>query len=136
MPLLNSTAVPWMLGIQPHAAVGVLKDGAATSAGNAQGNDRKRLSRPGEPPNPAPAQRHKPPGLIQRYRQELQARQYSRHRVGTYEQWLRRFLRIHQLRHPHAMGNEGVTAFLAHLAVTEQLSGSTQNQSLVAMLFL
>ena len=32
----------------------------------------------------------RPPGLIQRYREELQARHYARRTVDTYEQWLRR----------------------------------------------
>lgn len=40
------------------------------------------------------------PGLIQRYREELQTRHYARRTVKTYEQWLRRFLRFHSLRHP------------------------------------
>lgn len=33
----------------------------------------------------------RPPGLIQRYREELQVRHYARRSVKTYEQWLRRF---------------------------------------------
>jgi integrase len=56
--------------------------------------------------------------------------------VSTYEQWLRRFLRFHHLRHPREMGSEEVNAFLAHLAVDLQVSASTQNQALSALLFL
>ncbi|MEB3325238.1 MAG: integron integrase [Cyanobacteriota bacterium] len=78
----------------------------------------------------------RPPGLIQRYREELQARHYARRTVDTYEQWLRRFLRFHQLRHPREMGSEEVNAFLTHLAVEGQVSASTQNQALSALLFL
>jgi hypothetical protein len=44
----------------------------------------------------------RPPGLIQRYREELQVRHYARRTVNTYEQWLRRFLRFHAMRHPRA----------------------------------
>ena len=80
--------------------------------------------------------RARPPGLIQRYREELQARHYARRTVATYEQWLRRFLRFHQLRHPREMGSEEVNAFLTHLAVEGWLSASTQNQALAALLFL
>jgi hypothetical protein len=40
----------------------------------------RRLLMP-SPPRPA--------GLIQRYREELQARHYARRTVDTYEQWLR-----------------------------------------------
>jgi len=43
--------------------------------------------------------------------------------VKTYEQWLRRFLRFHLLRHPREMGSAEVNA-------------STQNQALAALLFL
>ncbi len=66
---------------------------------------------------------NRPPGLIQRYREELQARHYARRTVKTYEQWLRRFLRFHGMRHPREMGSAEVNA-------------STQNQALSALLFL
>lgn len=80
--------------------------------------------------------RTRPPGLIQRYREELQARHYARRTVATYEQWLRRFLRFHGMRHPREMGSKEVNAFLSHLAVERNVSASTQNQALSALLFL
>jgi site-specific recombinase XerD len=89
------------------------------------------MARPENPPTSS-----RPPGLIQRYREELQARHYARRTVETYEQWLRRFLRFHQLRHPREMGSAEVNAFLTHLAVDGQVSASTQNQALSALLFL
>ena len=61
------------------------------------------MDKPGRPPGPS-----RPPGLIQRYREELQARHYARRTVETYEQWLRRFLRFHRLRHPREMGSAEV----------------------------
>jgi len=76
----------------------------------------------------------RPPALIQRYREELQARHYARRTVDTYVQWLRRYLRFDQLRHPREMGSAEVNAFLTHLAVEGQVSASTQNQALVAQL--
>ena len=76
------------------------------------------------------------PGLIQRYREELEVRHDARRTVNTYEQWLRRFLRFHGRRHPREMGSAEVNAFLSHLAVELQVSASTQNQALVALLFL
>ncbi|MEO1003388.1 MAG: integron integrase [Cyanobacteria bacterium J06638_7] len=81
-------------------------------------------------------ERAKPPGLIQRYREELQVRHYARRTVQSYEQWLRRFLRFHSLRHPREMGSAEVNAFLSYLAVDRQVSPSTQNQALSALLFL
>ncbi|MBM5786172.1 MAG: integron integrase [Cyanobacteria bacterium M_surface_10_m2_119] len=77
-----------------------------------------------------------PPGLIQRCRDLLQTRHYARRTVKTYEQWLRRFLRFHRMRHPRDMGSAEVNAYLTHLAVQEQVSASTQNQALAALLFL
>ena len=76
------------------------------------------------------------PGLIERYRQELQVRHYARRTVSTYTQWIRCFLRFHRLRHPREMGSDEVNAFLSHLATNEQVSASTQNQALAALLFL
>ena len=89
-----------------------------------------------EPPSGLPLVGTRPAGLIQRYREELQARHYARRTVATYEQWLRRFLRFHRLRHPREMGSAEVNAFLTHLAVEGQVSASTQNQALSALLFL
>ena len=51
------------------------------------------------PPGPMPNSA-RPLGLIQRYQEELQARHYARRTVDIDVQWLRRFLRFHQLRHP------------------------------------
>jgi site-specific recombinase XerD len=78
----------------------------------------------------------RPPGLLQRYREELQLRHYARRTVKSYVLWLRRFLRFHGLRHPRTMGSAEVEAFLTHLAVEGQVSASTQNQALAALLFL
>jgi integron integrase len=78
----------------------------------------------------------RPPGLIQRYREELQVRHYARRTVSSYEQWLRRFLRFHQMRHPRQMGEAEINAFLSHLATEQRVSASTQNQALAALLFL
>lgn len=66
----------------------------------------------------------------------LQARHYSRRTEQAYSQWVTRFLHFHQGRHPVEMAEADVNGFLTHLAVTEQVSASTQNQVLVALLFL
>ena len=79
---------------------------------------------------------NRPPGLIQRYREELQARHYARRTVSSYEHWLRQFLRFHRMRHPRAMGEAEINAFLSHLATGERVSATTQNQALAALLFL
>jgi len=50
--------------------------------------------------------------------------------------WTKRFIFFHGVRHPREMGPGEVNAFLTHLAVKEQVSASTQNQALSAILFL
>ena len=59
------------------------------------------------------------PNLLAVYREALATRHYARRTIGTYERWLRRFLRFHQLRHPREMGSAEINAFLTHLAVDE-----------------
>jgi integron integrase len=81
-------------------------------------------------------EQNRPPGLVQRYREELQTRHYARRTVKTYELWLRRLLRFHGMRHPRDMGSAEVNAFLTHLAVDLKVSASTQNQALASLLFL
>ena len=55
--------------------------------------------------------------------------------MNTDEQWLRRFLRFHRMRHPRQMGETEINAFLSHLATQEKVSASTQNQALAALQF-
>ena len=74
--------------------------------------------------------------LVGVYRDALIGRHYAHRTIDTYERWLRRFLRFHQLRHPREMGGPEINAFLTHLAVEERVSASTQNQALAAWLFL
>jgi integron integrase len=76
------------------------------------------------------------PRLLDRLREALRARHYSRRTEAVYVMWARRFIRHHRLRHPNEMGEPEVRAFLGHLAVTDRVSASTQNQALAALLFL
>ncbi len=73
---------------------------------------------------------------MDRYREELQVRHYARRTISSYAQWVRRFLRFHGMRHPSEMGEQEINAFLTHLATVGQVSASTQNQALSALLFL
>jgi integron integrase len=49
---------------------------------------------------------------------------------------VRRFILFHGKRHPADMAAAEIEAFLTHLAVDRQVSASTQNQALAALLFL
>ncbi len=83
-----------------------------------------------------PADPRRAPRLLEKLREELAVRHYARRTVGTYEQWVRRFLRFHGLRPPREMGQAEINAFLTHLAVDQQVSASSQTQALSALLFL
>jgi integron integrase len=76
------------------------------------------------------------PRLLERYREEMLVRRYANRTITSYVSWVRRYLRFHHLRHPREMGQDEINAFLTHLAVTEKLSASSQNQALGALLFL
>jgi len=66
----------------------------------------------------------------------LRVKNYAYRTEKTYWQWIRRFVRHHNLRKPCDMGASEIHAFLAHLAVNEQVAASTQNQALNAVVFL
>jgi integron integrase len=68
------------------------------------------------------------------YRQ-LRTLHYSRRTEKVYAYWIRRFV-LHFRRSPLQMGAAEIRTFLSHLAVTERISASTQNQALCALVFL
>ena len=76
------------------------------------------------------------PRLLDRVRMEMRTRHYSPRTERTYVAWIRRFIRFHGTRHPRELGEPEVVAFLSSLAVDGQVSASTQNQALSALVFL
>jgi integron integrase len=77
-----------------------------------------------------------PPRLLDRVRQALRTRHYSRRTEKAYVGWIRRYILFHHKRHPAEMGAREVTQFLTSLAVERKVAASTQNQALGALLFL
>lgn len=75
------------------------------------------------------------PKLLDRVRQAIRLRHYSRRTEQAYVAWIRRFIVHNGKRHPRELGEQEVTAFLSGLAVGG-VSASTQNQALSAILFL
>lgn len=76
------------------------------------------------------------PRLLDRLREQIRVRHYSIRTETAYMTWVRNFIRYHGLRHPAEMGAAEVERFLSHLAVDRNVSASTQNQALAALLFL
>lgn len=65
----------------------------------------------------------------------------SQRTEGTYWEWVVRYLKFHKARagdwkHPRDLGSRAVTPFLTYLANDRDVSASTQNQALNALLFL
>src|SRR3954471_21562912 len=85
---------------------------------------------------PAMSDRPRPPKLLDRVRQACRVRHYSIRTEDAYHDWVRRFVLFHGVRHPDAMAEPEVNAFLTDLAVNGNVAASTQNQALAALLFL
>jgi hypothetical protein len=76
------------------------------------------------------------PKLLDRVRQTIRAKHYSRRTESAYVDWIRRYVLFHRKRHPSEMGASEIAAFLTWLATNRRVSASTQNQALSALLFL
>ena len=68
------------------------------------------------------------PRLLDRLREAIRVRHYSRRTEKAYVGWVRRFVLFHDKRHPQEMGRVEVSAFLSHLATQARVSASTQNR--------
>jgi len=67
---------------------------------------------------------------------ELKARHYSKRTMQAYLHWVQRYLEFHQNKPWESMAEKEINVFLTYIAVEEQISASTQNQALAALLFL
>lgn len=76
------------------------------------------------------------PRLLDLIREQIRLKHYSIRTERVYCEWVKRFIRFHRYRHPVEMGAAEVEAFLSDLAVRGNVSVSTQNQALAALLFL
>ena len=84
-----------------------------------------------------PAKSGQQPKLMDRFRDAIRVRHYSRRTEEVYGYWIKRFI-FHggKPRHPQTLCAVDVTGFLTHIAVKERVSASTQNQAFSAILFL
>ncbi|EIC23404.1 integron integrase [Thiorhodovibrio frisius] len=77
---------------------------------------------------------HRP--LLERMVGEIRRRHYSIRTEQSYEAWVCRFILFCDQRDPADVGAERIRAFLEDLAVRGNVSASTQNQALNALVFL
>jgi integron integrase len=69
-------------------------------------------------------------------RDALRTKHYAYRTEKTYMHWVRQYVRFLKPVHPRVAGADGVKRFLTYLAVEKQVSATTQNQALAALLFL
>jgi hypothetical protein len=62
--------------------------------------------------NRAPEAQPTKPRLLERVRQAIRARNYSRSTQKSYVSWIRRFIVFHGKKHPAEMGKAEITRFL------------------------
>jgi len=78
--------------------------------------------------------------LLDQVRERIRYLHYSLQTEKAYLHWVRFFIRWHGrggvMQHPREMGAAEVEAFLTMLATERQVSASTHNQALSALLFL
>lgn len=76
------------------------------------------------------------PRLLEQVKNAIQVRHYSIRTEQAYVHWIKNYIYFHNKKHPKDMGDVEITAFLSHLASTRNVSASTQNQALNALVFL
>ncbi|MCZ7567169.1 MAG: integron integrase [Ardenticatenaceae bacterium] len=77
-----------------------------------------------------------PKNLLDQVRDTIRLKHYSIRTEESYGAWIRRFIRLHDKRHPREMGGPESEAFLSHLAGDQQVGAAPQNQALSALLLL
>ncbi|MGV8955726.1 MAG: integron integrase [Cypionkella sp.] len=77
-----------------------------------------------------------PTTLREAFTNRIRAKHYARSTEQCYWQWIRQFCRHHAGTHPRDLHAADIEAFLTHLATARNVSASTQNQALAAVLFL
>ena len=72
----------------------------------------------------------------EKVRDQLRMRHYSLRTEEQYVYWVQRFITHFGDRDPASLGGKDIENFLSHLATRQNVSASTQNQALAAILFL
>ena len=74
--------------------------------------------------------------LLDQLSDQIRLKQYSHRTEKTYVLWVRQYILFHKKRHPKEMGAQEIKQFISNLVSEKNVSASTQNQALSAVLFL
>ena len=77
-----------------------------------------------------------PVRLLDQVRARIRVLHYSIRTEQAYVDWIKRYIRFFDKRHPRELSAEHVEGFLSHLAVDRNVAASMQNQAKSALLFL
>ncbi len=64
--------------------------------------------------------------LLDQVRDVLRTKHYSLRTEESYVDWITRYVRFHQLRHPRDLGLAEIEAFLSHLCIRQKHSALEQ----------
>jgi integron integrase len=67
---------------------------------------------------------------------KIRVKHYSIKTEQSYTSWIKRYILFHNKKHPKDMGKYEIEQYLTYLAVTKEVSPTTQNQAFNAILFL
>jgi len=76
------------------------------------------------------------PKLLEKVRFILRANRYSKKTEEAYLKWIKEYVIFNGKKHPKELDKKDLERFLTSLAVNRQVSASTQNQALNAILYL
>ena len=79
---------------------------------------------------------NKNPKLLDQVRFHLRTNHYRNKTEEAYIKWIKDFIIFNHKQHPKALNKFHVEKCLSHLAVDKNVSASTQNQALCAILYL
>ena len=74
--------------------------------------------------------------LLETARAEIRRRNYSLNTEKRYLDWIKQYIRFHNMKHPNQLEEKDIVGFLNHLVQTRNVAASTQNQALCAIVFL
>lgn len=69
-------------------------------------------------------------------REKMRAANYSSKTINSYLNWIKQFIIFNDKKYPSELSKENIESFLTYLAVKRNVSASTQNQALSAILYL
>jgi integron integrase len=74
--------------------------------------------------------------LIEQIKTVMRVYHYSKKTEEAYITWIRDYFYFNKKRNPALLGEEEISRYINYLAVRRNVSGSTQNQALCALIFL